>query len=180
MPPKTGWSGRFFGDFRIGDVYEHPLGRTITEVDNTWFTLLTMNTAEMHFNAEVGAASEFGGSLVNSTLTLAITAGQSVIDTSYNAIANLGWDEIRLVKPVFAGDTLWSESIVLDKRESKSRPYAGIVTVKTRAVNQRGEDVLTYKRTFMVYKTDAGERPQGNRPRPIRPITDSTGTEASS
>jgi acyl dehydratase len=171
MTVKAGWQGRLYEDFEPGDVYQHPLGRTITEADNTWFTLLTMNTAEQHFNAEVGRASEFGRCLVNSTLTLAIAAGQSVIDTSYNAIANLGWDKIKLSHPVFAGDTLWSESLVLSKRESASRPYAGIVTIKTRTINQNGEQVLSFVRTFYIYKRGATERPMGQRPAPNQPIS---------
>lgn len=168
---KKGWQGRFFEDFEIGDVYQHPLGRTITEADNTWFSLLTMNTAETHFNAEVGRASEFGRSLVSSSLTLAIAAGQTVIDTSQNALANLGWDKIRLRHPVFAGDTLWSESLVLTKRESASRPYAGIVTIKTRTLNQHGDEVLSFVRTFYVYKRDAANRPQGVFPTAKNPFT---------
>ncbi|WUV13079.1 MaoC family dehydratase [Amycolatopsis sp. NBC_01488] len=150
MVVKPGWTGRLYDDFDIGDVYKHPLGRTITETDNTWFTLLTQNTAEQHFNAEVGRASEFGDSLVNSALTLAIAAGQSVIDTSFNAIANLGWDNIKLPHPVFAGDTIRSESTVTAKRKSHSRPNAGIVTIETRAFNQKDAEVLSYTRTFMV------------------------------
>jgi acyl dehydratase len=138
MGTKPGWQGRFFEDFGVGDIYQHPLGRTVSEADNTWFTLLTMNTNEMHFNAEYAKRSEFGKPLVVSTLTVAIAVGQSVTDITQNAFANLGWDEIRMTHPVFAGDTLWSESIVLEKRESASRPHAGIVTVRTRTLNQDG------------------------------------------
>lgn len=165
---KPGWRGRFYEDFEVGDVYQHPLGRTVTEADNIWFTLLTMNTAEPHFNVEVGKATEFGRCLVNSTLTLAIAAGQSVIDTSYNALANLGWDRIKLSQPVFPGDTLWSESVVLAKRESASRPQAGIVTVKTRTLNQDGDEVLSFVRTFYIYKRGANPAqssfPQAKKP----------------
>jgi acyl dehydratase len=156
MNVKAGWQGRFFEDFEVGDVYRHPLGRTITETDNIWFTLLTMNTAQTHFNVEVGKASEFGRSLVNSALTLSIAAGQSVIDTSWNAVANLAWEKVVLPHPVFTGDTLWSESVILAKRESDSRPQAGIVTVKTRTLNQDGEEVLSFIRTFMVHKRGSG------------------------
>lgn len=155
MAIKPGWQGRFYEDFEIDDVYQHPLGRTVTEADNAWFTLLTMNTNQAHFNAQAGAASEFGRPLVVSTLTIAIAVGQSVIDTTQNAFANLGLDEVRLSAPVYAGDTLWSESLVLDKRESKSRPQAGIVRIKTRTLNQHGEDVLSFLRTFYVHKRDA-------------------------
>jgi itaconyl-CoA hydratase len=155
MALKQGWTGRFFDDFEIGDVYRHPLGRTVSEADNTWFTLLTMNTNQMHFNAEYAARSEFGRPLVVSTLTVAIAVGQSVTDLTQNAFANLGWDEIRLPHPVFAGDTLYSESLVLDRRESASRPHAGIVTVRTRTLNQDGREVCSFKRTFYVYKRGA-------------------------
>jgi acyl dehydratase len=155
MGPKQGWTGRFFEDFEIGDVYQHPLGRTISEADNTWFALLTMNTNQMHFNAEYAARSEFGKPLVVSTLTLAIAVGQSVTDLTQNAFANLGWDDIKLPHPVFAGDTLYSESLVLAKRESGTRPHAGIVTVRTRALNQDGAEVCSFKRTFYVYRTGA-------------------------
>ncbi|WP_236790583.1 MaoC family dehydratase [Amycolatopsis sp. GM8] len=156
MTVKSGWQGRFFEDFEIDDVYRHPLGRTVTETDNTWFTLLTMNTNEAHFNAEAGAASEFGKPLVVSTLTIAIAIGQSVTDTTQNAFANLGLDKLKLTHPVYAGDTLWSESIVLGKRESGSRPRAGIVTVKTRTLNQHGDEVLSFVRTFYVHRRGYG------------------------
>ena len=118
--------GRYYEDFVIGDVYEHRPGRTITETDNTWFTLLTMNTHPLHFDAEYAKASEFGKRLVASPLTVSLMVGMSVTDTSQKAIANLGWTDIQLTSPVFIGDTLYSESEVLDKRESKSRPTAGI------------------------------------------------------
>lgn len=152
---KEGWQGRFYEDFEVGDLYRHPLGRTVTEADNTWFTLLTMNTNQTHFNAEVGAASEFGRPLVVSTLTISIAIGQSVTDTSQNAFANLGLDKVTLSHPVFAGDTLYSESLMLAKRESGSRPDAGIVTVRTRTLNQEGEEVLRFERTFYVHKRGA-------------------------
>jgi itaconyl-CoA hydratase len=150
-----GWRGRFFEDFSVGDVYQHPLGRTISEADNTWFTLLTMNTNEIHFNAEYAARSEFGRPLVVSTLTIAIAVGQSVIDTTQNAFANLSIDQLKLTAPVLIGDTIWSESLVLDKRESTSRPHAGLVTIHTRTINQEGIEVLSFNRTFYVYRTGA-------------------------
>jgi itaconyl-CoA hydratase len=168
MGLKPGWTGRFFEDFEVGDVYRHALGRTISEADNTWFTLLTMNTNQMHFNAEYAARSEFGRPLVVSTLTLAIAVGQSVADLTQNAFANLGWDDIKLPHPVFAGDTLYSESLVLEKRESGSRPHAGIVTVRTRTLNQDGHVVCSFKRTFYVYRKGAeqveGIFPEGPHP----------------
>jgi acyl dehydratase len=155
MSIKPGWEGRYYEDFEVGDIYRHPLGRTITETDNTWFTLLTMNPNQLHFNREYGARTEFGQPLVDSTLTLAIVTGLSVADLSQNAVANLGWDEVRLPHPVFAGDTLYSESEVLSKRESNSRPYAGIIEVRTRGVNQDGLVVLSFRRSIMVYKREA-------------------------
>ena len=156
MTIKQGWRGRFFEDFEVGDVYEHPLGRTITSADNIWFTLLTQNTAPIHFDAHYAAQTEFKRPLVDSTFTVALVTGQSVTDISQNVFANLGWDEIRLPNPVFEGDTLYSQSEVLDKRESKSRPNVGIVTVKTTGFNQEGTVVITFKRTVMVYKRGRG------------------------
>lgn len=155
MPVQPGWQGRFFEDFTVGDVYQHPLGRTVSEADNTWFSLLTMNTNQSHFNAPYAARSEFARPLVVSTLTVAVAVGQSVTDLTQNAFANLGWDEIRLPAPVFAGDTLWSESIVLERRESASRPHAGIVTVRTRTLNQEAIEVCSFRRTFYVYRRGA-------------------------
>lgn len=155
MTLHDGPLGRLYEDFEVGDVYRHPLGRTISESDNTWFTLLTMNTNPMHFDRKYAEASEFGRILVNSTLTVAIVAGQSVIDTSQLAFANLGWDEIRLTHPVFVGDTLYSESQVMALRESESRPHGGIVTIRTRGLNQDGDQVVSWKRTFFVYRRGA-------------------------
>jgi itaconyl-CoA hydratase len=149
---RDGWQGRFFEDFEPGDVYQHPIGRTISEADNTWFTLLTMNTNQNHFNKPYAERSEFGQLLVVSTLTVAIAVGQSVTDLTQNAFANLGWTDIRLPHPVFIGDTIWSESLIVSKRESSSRPQAGIVTARTRTVNQDGVEVCSYLRTFYVYK----------------------------
>lgn len=148
-------SGRYYEDFTVGDVYQHPLGRTLSEADNTWFTLLTLNTNQNHFNSEFAAKAPYGRIIVNSGLTVAIVLGQSVADLSQTAVVNLGWKEIVLSHPVFVGDTLYSESIVLDKRESASRPYAGIVTARTRGLNQHGDECLSWIRTVMVYKRDA-------------------------
>jgi acyl dehydratase len=149
--------GRFYEDFSIGDAYRSRLGRTVSEADNTWFTLLTMNTNQMHFNQPFAERTEFGRPLVVSTLTLAIVLGLSVADTSENAVANLGWEDIKLPHPVFAGDTLWSESEVLSLRESGSRPSCGIVGIRTRGLNQRGEVVIEFTRSFMVFKQGAPE-----------------------
>ena len=154
MTVKEGWRGRFFEDFEIGDVYEHPLGRTVTTTDNSWFTLLTQNTARVHFDHHYAAQTEFGKPLVNSAFTLSLVTGQSVTDLTQNVFANLGWDEIKLPNLVFEGDTLYSRSEILDKRESNSRPNLGIVTARTTGYNQDGTTVITFKRTFMVYKRD--------------------------
>jgi len=144
--------GRYFENFIIGDVYEHRPGRTITESDNTWFTLLTMNQHPVHFDAEYAAKSEFGKPLVNSCLTLSIVAGMSVSDVSQKNIANLGWTDIKLPGPVFVGDTLMAESEVLDKRESKSRPTQGIVTIRTIGKKQDGSIIMEFERAMLVPK----------------------------
>jgi len=144
--------GRYLEDFKVGDVYEHRPGRTISEADNTWFTLLTMNTHPLHFDAAYCAGTEFGRPLVNSCLTLAIVAGMSVSDLSHKAIANLGWDKVRLTAPVFAGDTIYAESEVLEVRESASRPTQGIVTVRTTGKKADGTVFMTYERAILVPK----------------------------
>ena len=144
--------GRYYEDFKVGDIYEHRPGRTITETDNTWFTLLTMNTHPMHFDAEYAKHSEFGRCIICSPLTVALMVGMSVTDVSQKAIANLGWTDIRMTHPLFAGDTLTSESEVLAKRESASRPNAGIVTVKTTGFNQDGKVVCDFQRTMLIAK----------------------------
>ena len=167
MALKEGWRGRVFEDFEVGDVYDHPLGRTITTTDNSWFTLLTQNTAPIHFDHHYASKTEFGKPLVDSTFTLALVTGQSVTDISQNVFANLGWDEVRLPAPVFEGDTIYSRSEVLEKRESKSRPNVGIVTVKTTGYNQEGTVVITFNRTVMVYRQ--GHVPEIPRPKPEDP-----------
>jgi itaconyl-CoA hydratase len=144
--------GRYYEDFAVGDTYKHWPGRTISAADNTWFTLLTMNQHPIHFDEEYAKKTEFGKPLVNSTLTLAIVVGMSVADVSQNAVANLGWTDIVMPAPVFNGDTLYAESTVLGKRESKSRPAQGIVTVATRAWKQDGTTVMTFKRSVLVPK----------------------------
>ena len=156
MAVKEGWKGRFFEDFEVGDVYEHPLGRTVTTTDNIWFTLLSQNTAPVHFDHNYASQTEFGKPLVDSTFTLALVTGQSVTDVSQNVFANRGWDEVRLPAPVFEGDTIYSSSEVLEKRESRSRPNIGIVTVRTTGYNQDGTTVIAFKRTLMVYRKGHG------------------------
>lgn len=152
MAVKEGWKGRFYEDFEVGDIYPHPLGRTVLSVDNSWFTLLTQNTAPIHFDHHYSAQTEFGKPLVDSTFTLALVTGQSVTDISQNVMANLGWDVVRLPNPVFEGDTIYSQSEVLEKRESKSRTNVGIVKVKTTGFNQNGVVVITFERILMVYR----------------------------
>ena len=154
--------GRYYEDFAVGDIYEHRPGRTITQYDNIAFTLLTMNTHPMHFDEEYAKHSEFGRCIVCSPLTVALMVGMSVSDVSQKAIANLGWTDIRLTHPLFAGDTLYAHSEVLDKRESKSRPSAGLVTVKTTGVNQAGVAVCDFKRTILVMKRGSGLEAKAN------------------
>ena len=144
--------GRYFEDFTVGDVYEHRPGRTITATENTWFTLLTMNQHPLHFDVEYAKHSEFGKPIVASPFTLALIVGMSVSDVSQKAIANLGWKEITMPAPVFAGDTLYAESVVLAVRESRSRPTQGLVTVKTIGRNQHGVVVMEFERTMLIAK----------------------------
>lgn len=148
----TGWTGRLFEDFTVGDIYYHPFGKTVTEADNQGFTLMTQNVAKTHVDRNFAKATEFGLPLVNSTFTLALVTGQSTIDLSMNVFANMGWDEVRMPNPVFEGDTIYSRSKVLAVRESKSRPSLGLVAVATEGFNQDGKIVISYRRTFMVYR----------------------------
>ena len=164
MGVKEGWTGRVYEDFEVGDIYEHPLGRTVLDVDNSWFTLLTQNMNPIHFDAHYAAQTEFGKPLVDSTFTLALVTGQSTIDLSFHVMANLGWDEVRLPNPLFEGDTVYSRSEVLEKRESQSRSNVGIVRVKTTGFKQDGTIVITFQRTFMVYRR--GQTPRAMRPEP--------------
>jgi len=142
--------GRYLEEFEIGDVYEHRPGKTVTEYENHLFTLLTLNTHPLHFDAEFGKATEFGRNLVVSTYTLSLLIGMSVTDVSHKAIANLGMDEVKFTAPVFAGDTIYGESEVLAKRESKSRPGQGVVTVRTVGSNQNGLEVCRFVRNVLV------------------------------
>lgn len=150
MAVVTGWEGRFFDDFTVGDVYRVRYGRTVTENDNIWFTLLTNNTNQIHFNNDYGSKTDFGQCLVNSTLTLAIVTGMCVADVSENGFA-LGWDEVRMPNPLFAGDTIYAETEVLELRESKSRPGQGVVKVKHRGIKQDGTIVIEMTRSVMVW-----------------------------
>lgn len=163
MSVKEGWTGRVYEDFEVGDVYRHPLGRTVTQADNIWFTLLTVNNNPIHFDAAYAARTEWGRPLVDSTFTLALVTGLSVNDVSMNGI-NLGWDEVRLPHPLFEGDTVYAESEVLETRESRSRPHLGIVKIRTTGTNQDGIVVIEFQRTIMVYKR--GHVPRVERPAP--------------
>lgn len=144
--------GLYFEDFEVGDIFEHRPGRTVTETDNVWMCLLTMNPQPLHFDAVYASHTEWKRPLVDSTVTLSILTGMSVRTISGKVVANLGWDKVRITAPVFAGDTLYAESRVLSKRESKSRPTQGIVTVETRGVNQDGKQIMVFERTVLVYK----------------------------
>ncbi len=152
MEKYAAMPGRYFEDFCEGDIYHHLPGRTISQQDNAWFTLLTMNTHPLHFDEEYAAETEFGRPLVASPLTVAIIVGMSVSDVSAKAVANLGWKDIKLTKPVFPGDTLYANTEVLGKRLSKSRPDAGIVTVLTRGINQDDVEVCVFERQILVPK----------------------------
>jgi itaconyl-CoA hydratase len=147
--------GRYYEDFSIGDVYRSDIGRTVTETDNVWFTCLTLNTNQIHFNDAYAAGTRFGKPLMNSTFTLALVTGLSVADTSQNGGINLEWTDIKLPNPVFAGDTIWAESEILGLRESRTKPDVGIVSMRTRGVNQRGEVICEYRRSFMIPKREA-------------------------
>jgi itaconyl-CoA hydratase len=168
------WAGRFLEDFNVGDVYRHTPGRTVLPTDNSWFTLLTQNTAALHFDRHLAAKSEWQKPIVNSTFTLALVTGQSVQDISMNAVANLGWDHVRLSSPVYEGDTIYSQSEVISVRESKSRSNAGIVVVETVGFNQDGVIVISFRRTVMVYRQGHGPsrsevKPHWDKPSPRPP-----------
>jgi itaconyl-CoA hydratase len=153
MPAMISGVGRTFDELEVGAVYRSRFGRTVLEADNVWFTLLTLNTNPIHFDAEYASRTEWGRPLVDSTFTLALVTGLSVVDVSERAV-NLGWREVKLPAPVFAGDTIRAETEILEKRDSQSRPGFGIVTVRTRGVNQRDETVIDFERTVMVPVVD--------------------------
>ena len=153
MTVVKGWEGRYFEDFAVGDVYRCRYGRTVTEADNTWFTLITNNTNQIHFNNDYGARTDFGRCLINSTLTFAIVVGMTVTDVSENGFA-LGYDEVRMPSPLFAGDTLYADTEVLELRESRSRPAQGIVRVKHRGIKQDGTLVMELTRNIMVWRRE--------------------------
>src|ERR1700691_2833141 len=145
-------SGLYWEDFEPCDVFEHRPGRTVLDVDNTYFTLLTLNIQQVHFDAAYAARTEWKKTLVDSTFSLALLTGMSVRTVSAKVVANLGWDKVKASHPVFAGDTLYAESTVLHKRESKSRPTQAIVTVRTRGINQDDAEVMSFERTMLVHR----------------------------
>ena len=151
MTVKPGWEGRFLEDFEVDDVYRSAIGRTITEADNTWFTLLTNNDNQIHFNSEYAKRTPWGKPLVNAAFTLAVVAGLTVKDVSQNGFA-LGWDKIVLPNPLFAGDTVYAETHVDSVRQSASDPRRGIVTVTTRGIQQEGKVIIEFTRSVMVWK----------------------------
>lgn len=150
--------GRFYEDYVVGDVYQHPFGRTITDADNMWMTNLTLNTNQNHFNEHFAAQNPIteGKVIVNSGLTVSLVLGLSVFDMSQNAISNLAFTDIMLRHPVYVGDTVYAESVCTDARRSKSRDYAGIISMTTRGLNQDGKTVITWKRTVMIATRDSG------------------------
>ena len=152
MAVKEGWTGRVFEDFEVGDIYEHPLGRTVLDADNIWFSLLTQNTNPIHFDGEYSKRTQFKKRLVNSCFTLALVTGQSVIDLTVNGVANLGWDDVKLPNPLFEGDTVYSRTEVLETRASKTKASIGIVRVRTTGYNQDGVSVIEFNRKFMIYR----------------------------
>ena len=163
MTETANAGGRCYEDFDVGLVMRHPLGRTVTATDNIWFALTTVNTNPIHFDAHYSSQTEFGRPLVNSCFTIALVTGLSVADVSRNAV-NLGWDEVRMPAPLFEGDTVYAQSVVLSRRESKSRPTMGIVEIATTGYKQDGTVIMTFRRTILVYKR--GHVPSRPEPRP--------------
>jgi len=149
-------AGRWYDELTVGDAFEHEIRRTVTEADNMWFCGATCNPAAIHIDAEYCRETEFGKPLVNSLFTLGLVIGLSVQDTTLGTtVGNLGMTDVKFPKPVFHGDTLRSKTTVLEMRESKSRPNAGIVTFLHQGFNQRGEEVVTCKRQALLLKRAA-------------------------
>ena len=145
--------GKYFEELAVGDVFKHEPARTITETDNLLFTALTMNPQPLHLDAEFAGKAEFGQRLVNSIFTLGLAVGLSVGDTTLGTtVGNLGFEQVEFPKPVFIGDTLYSETEVVEKRDSRSRPQWGIVTFEHRASNQRGEIIMRCRRAAMMQR----------------------------
>lgn len=149
-------AGKHFEELNVGDVFQHQPGRTITETDNLLFTTMTMNPQPLHLDEEFSKKAEFGQRLVNSIFTLGLAVGLSVGDTTLGTtVGNLGFEEVKFPKPVFIGDTLYVETEVVAKRESRSRPQWGIITFEHRAKNQRDEIVMRCQRGAMMRKKEA-------------------------
>jgi itaconyl-CoA hydratase len=162
---RSASEGMFFEDFEVGRIYAHRLGRTMIEADNTWFSLITLGINQVHFNDDYASRTPFGKPIIASPFTLAVVTGISAAEFGQNTVANLGWAEVELPKPVVVGDTIYARSKVLAKRESASRPYAGIVEVQTEGFNQDGVIVLTFRRKLMVYRQ--GHAPSATLPVPV-------------
>jgi acyl dehydratase len=145
--------GRYFEEFEVGQVFKHWPGRTITEFDNTWFSLMTMNQHPLHIDAYYAGSTQHGKCLVNGTLVFSLVVGMSVADISGRAIANLEYEEVKHIAPVFHGDSIYAESRILDKRASRNKPDRGVIYVETKGYNQKQELVLTVKRKVLVPKT---------------------------
>ncbi len=163
MTIRHGDPGNFYEDFEVGDIHRHRLGRTVTQNDNIWFTLLTVNPNPIHFDEHYAARTEFGRPLVDSTFTLALVTGLSVNDISRNAV-NLGWDNVRLPNPLFEGETVYAQTEILDKRESRSRPAMGILRCRSTGYKPDGTVVISFERSILVYKR--GHAPQHENPEP--------------
>lgn len=151
--------GRYFEEFEVGQVFKHWPGRTITEFDDTWFSLMTMNQHPLHIDAHYARSTQYGKCLVNGTLVFSLVVGMSVADISGKAIANLEYSEVKHVSPVFHGDSIYAESRIVKKQHSRNKPDRGVIYVETTAYNQNQEAVLTLKRTVLVPKTPHDPKP---------------------
>jgi itaconyl-CoA hydratase len=149
--------GLYYDEFDIGDIIEHRPGRTVTEADNTWLSMINMNYHPLHIDHHYASQTEFKKPLVSSLVTLSIIAGMCTNGTSAKAIANLGWKEINLSNPVFVGDTLYAETEIIDKRLSQSRINTGIVTFKTVGLNQDGLEVMRFIRMALIPTSQYGK-----------------------
>ena len=157
--------GMFYEDFEVGRIYAHRMGRTMIEADNAWLTLIALGINQVHFNDYYSAQPPFKKPIIASPFTLAVVTGLSAAEFGQNTMANLGWNEVKLPNPVFVGDTIYARSKVTGKRESASRPYAGIVNLDTEGFNQDGTIVMTFSRNLMAYKR--GHAPGAHMPVPI-------------
>lgn len=161
--------GLCFEDFAAGQIYKHRFGRTLTATDNSWFCLLTLGMNQVHFNDDYAARTPFGKAIMPSPLTLAVVTGLSTLDFGPNTMANLGWNEVTLPRPVFADDTIYARSKIIAARGSRSRPNVGIVEIQTEGFNQDGEIVMTFTRKIMVYRR--GHTPAAHQPEVKEPLS---------